>query len=79
MTPDKNFRMNRETKTFIAFFKGSKHKCGEIKKILISGQLHEEAARREALKSKDKDFSGGAEKGETKGRTRHARSSVDSE
>ena len=54
MTPDKNFRMLRSTKTALALgsFKDA-HERGAFKRMMISAQLHEEAARRAALKSKE--------------------------
>jgi hypothetical protein len=56
MTPDKNFRMLRSTKTALALgtFKDA-HEKGAFKRMMIDAQLHEEAARRAALKSKDND------------------------
>ena len=64
MTPDKNFRMDRYTKTFLALGKGSKETKAHIKAMFIQAQLAEESARRAALKSN--------EGSETKGRTRGA-------
>lgn len=53
MTPDKNFRMKSSTKGMIALMRGSKEDKAHFKKMMIDAQLHEEAARRAALKSKD--------------------------
>jgi len=65
MTPDKNFKMKSTTKTMLALgtFKNAQER-GEFKRMMIDAQLHEEAARREALKSKDV--------GESKGKSRGA-------
>jgi hypothetical protein len=58
MTPDKNFRMNRATKTALALHKfRDAHDRGAFKRMMIDAQLREEAARREALKSKERDNS----------------------
>jgi hypothetical protein len=64
MTPDKNFRMDRVTKTFLALGKGSKDVKAHVKGMFIQAQLSEEAARRASLKSN--------ESSESKGRTRGA-------
>jgi hypothetical protein len=66
MTPDKNFRMSAATKTALALgrFK-DEHDRGAFKRMMIDAQLHEEAARRAALKSKDSDF--GSKGGKTRG------------
>ncbi len=66
MTPDKNFRMLRSTKVALALgtYKDA-HERGAFKRMMIDAQLHEEAARRAALKSKENDKSTG-------GRTRGA-------
>lgn len=56
MTPDKNFRMLRSTKTALALHKfKDAHDRGEFKRMMIDSQLREEAARREALKSKERE------------------------
>lgn len=54
MTPDKNFKMKSSIKTALALgkFKDA-HARGEFKRAMIDAQLHEEVARRAALKSKD--------------------------
>jgi len=49
---DKNFRMKRSTKIAMSGIVNA-HERGEFKRMMISGQLAEEAARRAALKSKD--------------------------
>lgn len=54
MTPDKNFKMKSSYKGILALMKGSKEDRSHLKKMLIDAQLHEEAARRAALKSKDR-------------------------
>jgi hypothetical protein len=55
MTPDKNYKMKASIKTVLALgkFKDA-HEKGAFKRMMIDAQLHEEAARRAALKSKDK-------------------------
>jgi hypothetical protein len=53
MTPDKNFRLKPSFKTLIALSGGDAHSRGSLKRALIDAQLCEEAARRNALKSKD--------------------------
>lgn len=55
MVPDKNFRMKPEIKGMIALMKGSREDKNHFKRMMIDSQLHEEAARRAALKSKDND------------------------
>lgn len=59
MTPDKNFKMKASTKTALALgkFKDA-HDKGAFKRMMIDAQLHEEAARRAALKSKDTETGG---------------------
>jgi hypothetical protein len=54
MTPDKNFKMKSSYKGILALMKGSKEDRSHMKKMFIDAQLHEEAARRAALKSKDR-------------------------
>ena len=54
MTPDKNFKMKSSYKGILALMKGSKEDRSHLKRMLIDAQLHEEAARRAALKSKDR-------------------------
>ena len=63
MTPDKNFRMWASTKVALALgsYKDA-HERGHFKRMMISAQLSEEAARRAALKSKD-DNKGGRTRG----------------
>jgi hypothetical protein len=58
MTPDKNFKMKKPYKTMIALTKGSKESRNQLKRMLIDAQLHEEAARKAALKSKEKEGGG---------------------
>jgi hypothetical protein len=53
MIPDKNFRLKKPFKSMIALSGGSKEDRNQLKKMLIDAQLHEEAAHRAALKSKD--------------------------
>lgn len=52
--PDKNFKMSRDTKIALAFLKGSKEDRDAFKRTMIQAQLVEEAAKRAALKSKEK-------------------------
>lgn len=55
MTTDKNFRMTKQSKRMVALMGGTDaHQRGHLKRMLIQGQVAEEAARRAALKSKDK-------------------------
>jgi hypothetical protein len=63
MTPDKNFRMKSEIKGMIALMKGSREDKNHFKRMMINSQLHEEAARRAALKSKEKENDGGKARG----------------
>lgn len=60
MTPDKNFRMSKAIKGRLTLMKGSKEMKSFWKRMMIDAQLHEEAARRAALKSKESEakFSG---------------------
>ena len=53
MTPDKNFKMWKSTKTQIALMKGSKEDKNHYKMMMIDAQLCYESAKRAALKSKD--------------------------
>lgn len=54
MIPDKNFRMKRSIKCMIALMRGeSRENRNQFKHMMIQGQLHEEAAKRAALKSRD--------------------------
>ena len=53
MIPDKNFRMKKTTKAMLALIKGSAEQKAGWKRMFIDAQLHEEAARRAGLKSKD--------------------------
>lgn len=56
MTPDKNFKMKKSTKALIALMRGATaNERSHFKRMMIDAQLCEEAARRAALKSKDKD------------------------
>lgn len=57
MTPDKNFKMWKSTKTAIALMGGSNENRSQYKRMMIDAQLTEEAARRASLKSKDKSKS----------------------
>lgn len=58
MIPDKNFKMKRSTKIVMALMKGSKEDRNHFKHMMIDAQLHEEAARRANLKSKEKSSFG---------------------
>lgn len=54
MIPDKNFRMKRSTKCMIALMRGeSQQGRNQFKKMMIQAEMHEEAAKRAALKSRD--------------------------
>jgi len=64
MIPDKNFRMKPQIKSMITLMKGSDEDRAHFKKMMIDAQLHEESAKRAALKSKDT--------GEMKGKSRGA-------
>ena len=55
MTPDKNFRMKSEYKSMITLMGGTPEQRSHLKKMLIQAQLHEEAARKAALKAKVRD------------------------
>lgn len=63
MTPDKNFRMAPRFKSMLALMKGTKENRNSWKKMFIDAQLHEEAARKSNLKSKDNE--GGRSRGAT--------------
>jgi len=63
MTPDKNFRMWKSTKTQMALMKGSKEDKNHYKKMMINAQLCEETARRAALRSNDNKEKGGRGRG----------------
>ncbi len=55
MTPDKNFRMSAPNKALLALMPSKDaHTRGQFKRMLIDAQLCEEAAKRQALKSKEK-------------------------
>jgi len=54
MKADKNFRLNQQTKRTMATIV-DKHARGEYKRLMIQSQLLEEAAKRAALKSNDKN------------------------
>lgn len=56
MTSDKNFRMSKTSKRMLALMPKmhDAHFRGHYKSLLIDSQLSEEAAKRAALKSKDK-------------------------
>jgi hypothetical protein len=57
MIPDKNFKMKRSIKCMIALMRGeSREGRNQFKNMMINAQLHEEAAKRAALKSKDNGF-----------------------
>ena len=54
MTPDKNFRMKRTTKSMLALMHGTNEERNHFKRMMIDAQLAEESAKRAALKSKDR-------------------------
>jgi hypothetical protein len=58
MIPDKNFRMSKPNKTMLALAKGTKEHKNGWKKLFIDAQLHEEAARRATLRSKESENRG---------------------
>ncbi len=65
MTPDKNFRLTKRTKTVLALGKyRDSHDRGSFRRMMIDAQLHEESARREALRSKERE---GGNTGKTRG------------
>ena len=53
MSPDKNFNMKKPYKNLIALCGRDKNYRAALKNAFIDAQLCEEAARRQALKSKD--------------------------
>ena len=53
MSPDKNFRIKKSTKTMIALFAGTPQSRNEYRHAMIDAQLCEEAARRAALRARD--------------------------
>lgn len=61
MIADKNFRMKPSTKGIIALMKGNKEQKNQFKRMMIQAQLHEEAAIRASLKSKDKSRDKGSD------------------
>lgn len=63
MSPDKNFKMWKSTKTQMALMAGSKEDKNHYKKMMIDAQLCYEAAKRAALKSKDTGDSKGKSRG----------------
>lgn len=58
MIPDKNFRMTKQNKGILALSRLDPEAKRHLKHMMIQAQLHEESAKRAALKSKD-DFMGG--------------------
>ena len=59
MIADKNFRMKKQFKYIVDLMGGTDvHKRGEFRRMFIQAQLSEEAARRQALKSKDTSIGG---------------------
>ena len=52
MTPDKNFRISKRTKTIVALMCKSNEDRGHLRRILIDGQICEEQARKQSLKAK---------------------------
>lgn len=54
MSPDKNFRMSKTTKRMLALMKGPDSARHHFRHMMIDAQLSEEAAKRAALKSKDR-------------------------
>lgn len=63
MITDKNFRLKRSTKMQMALMAGSKEDQNHYKKMMIDAQVSYDAAKRAALKSKDKDSNRGAPRG----------------
>lgn len=53
MNPDKNFRLSKPAKVMLAMSRVKKADRHYVKNALIDAQLHEEAARRQALRSKE--------------------------
>jgi hypothetical protein len=58
MASDKNFKMKQSTKIMMALTSAKKHDRHYFKKFMIDAQLAEEAARRAALRSKDRTGKG---------------------
>lgn len=56
MNPDKNFRLSKSAKTQIALLCKSNEDRSFYKELMIQGELAEEAARRQSLKSKTPDM-----------------------
>ncbi len=55
LAPDRHFKMDKGTKIALALVKFKNTEArSEYRKSMIQGQLHEEAARKAALKSKDR-------------------------
>jgi hypothetical protein len=63
MIPDKNFRMNKQNKSILALSRLDPEARRHLKHMMIQAQLHEEAAKRAALKSKGDDIMGGKTRG----------------
>jgi len=57
MIADKNFRMTKQSKIYLAGFRGTNEDYNQFRKFLVDAELREEAAKKAALKSKEKDFS----------------------
>ena len=55
MIPDKNFRMSKPIKSMLALMRGSKEQVNGWKRMFIDAQLHEDAARRASLKTKESE------------------------
>ena len=75
MTPDKNFRMDRLTKTMMAGSLTKPEVRNQIKNMFIQAQLSDEAAKRAALKSKDSG-EGRDNKEKTSNHASHTRGAV---
>lgn len=63
MTPDKNFKMTPQTKTLIALSGGSRDVRMSFKRMMIDALLHEEAAKKASLRSKDNKDNRGKPRG----------------
>lgn len=52
MTPDKNFRISKRTKTVVALMCKSNEDRSHLRRILIDSELCDEQARKQLLKAK---------------------------
>jgi hypothetical protein len=58
LKPDKNFKMNKQTKRYLALGKfKSEEDRSAFKRAMISAQLSEEAAKRQSFKREKEDVS----------------------